>query len=151
MRVDDSVAVDLERSERSAWGLVVLYSLLCAATQMLWLTYAAITTGAAKRYGVSVGAVGWLAEIFPLLYVVLAIPAGALLDRWFRPSLAAGGALVAVGGLVRLGGLTFAWALAGQLLIALAQPVVMSAIGKLAREYLPVGSRAAGIAVGSRR
>ena len=27
---------------------------------------AAITTDAARRYGVSVGAIGWLAEIFPL-------------------------------------------------------------------------------------
>jgi predicted MFS family arabinose efflux permease len=161
MRVDDATEVAEERSDvgrgplvserpdRAGWGVVVVYALLAAATQMLWLTYAAITTGAAKRYGVSVGAIGWLAEIFPLLYVVLAIPAGALLDRWFRPSLALGGALVALGGLVRLGGLTFAWALAGQLLIALAQPVVMSAIGKLSGEYLPVRSRAAGIAVAS--
>src|SRR5580704_636148 len=147
MRIDDVAEVARERpdgaersratggSSRPGWGVVVVYALLAAATQMLWLTYAAITTGAAKRYGVSVGAIGWLAEIFPLLYVVLAIPAGALLDRWFRPSLAIGGMLVAAGGLVRLGGLTFAWALAGQLLIAIAQPVVMSAIGKLSGEY----------------
>jgi predicted MFS family arabinose efflux permease len=131
------------------WGVIVAYGLLAAATQMLWLTYAAITTESARRYGVSVGAIGWLAEIFPLLYVVLAIPAGALLDRWFRPALAAGGALVAAGGLLRLGGLTFAWALAGQTLVALAQPLVMSAVGKLAGEYLPVGERALGIAVAS--
>ncbi|HEY2768822.1 MAG TPA: MFS transporter, partial [Solirubrobacteraceae bacterium] len=136
-------------SVRSGWGVVAAYSLLAAATQMLWLTYAAITTDAAHRYGVSVGAIGWLAEIFPLLYVLLAIPAGALLDRWFRPSLAVGGALVAAGGLLRLGGLSFAWALAGQTLVALAQPVVMSAVGKLAGEYLPLRARAAGIAVAS--
>jgi predicted MFS family arabinose efflux permease len=129
--------------------VLVAYALLAAATQMLWLTYAAITTESAHRYGVSVGAIGWLAEIFPLLYVVLAIPAGALLDRWFRPSLALGGALVAAGGVVRLGGLSFAWALAGQTLVALAQPIVMSAIGKLAGEYLPPSDRAAGIAVAS--
>ena len=58
----------------------------------------AITTETAKHYGVSEGAVGWLAEIFPLLYVVLAIPAGKLLDRWFRPSLAVSGVLVAPAG-----------------------------------------------------
>ena len=109
-----SAAAAKRGPDGAGWGVVVTYALLAAATQMLWLTYAAITTGAAKRYGVSVGAIGWLAEIFPLLYVVLAIPAGALLDRWFRPSLAIGGVLVAAGGLVRLGGLTFAWALAGQ-------------------------------------
>jgi predicted MFS family arabinose efflux permease len=131
------------------WRVIVAYSLVCAATQVLWLTYAAITTETARRYGVSVGAVGWLAEIFPLLYVVLAIPAGILLDRWFRPVLAAGGALVALGGLLRLGGETFAWAMAGQVAVAVAQPVVLSAVSKLAGEYLPVDQRASGIAVGS--
>jgi predicted MFS family arabinose efflux permease len=133
----------------SGWRVIVAYSLVCAATQVLWLTYAAITTETARRYGVSVGAVGWLAEIFPLLYVVLAIPAGILLDRWFRPALAAGGALVALGGLVRLGGETFAWAMAGQVMVAVAQPIVLSAVSKLAGEYLPSDQRASGIAVGS--
>jgi predicted MFS family arabinose efflux permease len=131
------------------WRVIAAYGLVCAATQVLWLTFAAITTATARRYGVSVGAVGWLAEIFPLLYVALAIPAGMLLDRWFRPALAAGGALVALGGLVRLGGETFAWAMAGQVLVGVAQPIVLSAVSKLAGEYLPVEQRADGIAVGS--
>jgi predicted MFS family arabinose efflux permease len=133
----------------SGWPVIVAYSLVCAATQVLWLTYAAITTESARHYGVSVGAIGWLAEIFPLLYVVLAIPAGLLLDRWFRPALAFGGGLVALGGFVRLGGNTFAWAMAGQLTVAVAQPVVLSAVSKLAGEYLPVDRRPTGIAVGS--
>jgi predicted MFS family arabinose efflux permease len=133
----------------SGWRVILAYGLVCAATQVLWLTYAAITTETARRYGVSVSAVGWLAEIFPLLYVALAIPAGILLDRWFRPALAAGGALVALGGLVRLGSETFAWAMAGQVLVAVAQPLVLSAVSKLAGEYLPVDQRASGIAVGS--
>jgi predicted MFS family arabinose efflux permease len=133
----------------SGWPVIIAYALVCAATQVLWLTYAAITTETAKRYGVSVGAVGWLAEIFPLLNVALAIPAGMLLDRWFRPALATGGALVALGGLVRLGGETFAWAMAGQIIVAVAQPVVLSAVSKLAGEYLPADQRATGISVGS--
>jgi predicted MFS family arabinose efflux permease len=131
------------------WSVIAAYALVCAATQILWLTYAAITTETARRYGVSVSAVGWLAEIFPLLYVALAIPAGILLDRWFRPALAAGGALVALGGLVRLGGETFAWAMAGQVIVAVAQPIVLSAVSKLASEHLPADQRATGIAVGS--
>jgi predicted MFS family arabinose efflux permease len=133
----------------SGWSVIAAYALVCASTQVLWLTYAAITTETAHHYDVSVSAVGWLSEIFPLLYVVLAIPAGILLDRWFRPVLAGGGALVALGGVIRLGGDTFAWAMAGQVIVAVAQPVVLSAVSKIAGEYLPAEQRAAGISVGS--
>ena len=131
------------------WRVMIAYASVCASTQVLWLTFAPITTETAKHYGVSEGAVGWLAEIFPLLYVVLALPAGMLLDRWFRPALAGSGVLVALGGLVRLGGDTYAWALAGQTLVAVAQPVVLSAVSKLAGHYLPAEQRPAGIAVGA--
>jgi predicted MFS family arabinose efflux permease len=56
---------------------------------------------------------------------------------------------VATGGLIRLGGLSFGWAMAGAVAVALAQPVVLSAVGKLAVEYAPPPERAAAIAVGS--
>jgi predicted MFS family arabinose efflux permease len=137
------------RNGGGRWRVIASYALVCAGTQLLWLTYAAITDETARHYGISVGAVGWLAEIFPLLYVVLAIPAGILLDRWFRPVLSIGAGLVALGGLVRLGGGTFAWAMSGQVLVAVAQPIVLSAVTKLAGEYLPENQRATGIAVGS--
>jgi len=131
------------------WRVMIAYAGVCASTQVLWLTYAPITTETARHYGVSEGAVGWLAEIFPLMYVVLALPAGMLLDRWFRPALAGSGVLVALGALVRLGGDTYAWALAGQTLVAVAQPVALSAVTKVAGHYLPVQERPAGIAVGA--
>jgi predicted MFS family arabinose efflux permease len=139
----------MQGAKGRGWGIVAAYGAVAAITQTLWLTYAPITTETAHRYGVSVSAIGWLSEIFPLLYVVLAIPAGALLDRWFRPSLAAAGGVVAAGGLLRLGGDSFAFALAGQALVAIAQPVVMSAVSKLAGEYLRPKDRAGGIAVAS--
>ena len=135
--------------QHRGWPVVAAFSAVCAGTQLLWLTYAPIDTGSANYYGVSSGAIGWLANVFPLLYVVLAIPAGRLLDSHFRPVLTGAGALMAAGGLVRLGGQAFAWAMAGQLMIAVAQPFVLSAMGKLAGEYLPVERRAAGIAVAS--
>ena len=147
-RVAQPAAISAPDRAGGGWRVVAAYSALAAVTQMLWLTFAAITTDSAHHYHVSVTAIGWLSEIFPLLYVGLAIPAGILLDRHFRAVLAAGGLLVAAGGLVRLGD-TFAWAMAGQVLIALAQPVVMSAVSKLAGEYLPESQRALGIAVGS--
>ncbi len=139
---------DAARPARGGWPLVVTYAGVAGASQLLWLTYAPVTTAAARHYDVSVTAIGWLANVFPLLYVVLAVPAGLALDR--RPSLALGlgAVLTAAGGVVRLGGDTFAWAMAGQLLVAVAQPFVLNAITGVV-EVLPERSRPTGIAVGS--
>lgn len=131
------------------WGVIVAYALLGSANQMLWLTFTPLTTPAAHHYGVSVSDIGWLAEIFPLLYVVLALPAASLLDRWFRPALAAGTVLTALGGLIRLAGPSFGWVLAGQLLVAIAQPLILNAVTGLASAHLSSRSRPTGIAVGS--
>src|SRR6201996_9828168 len=102
------------RSKGQGRRMVIAYALVAAATQVLWLTYAPIDPAAPHHSGVSTGAIGWLAEIFPLLYVVLALPAGRLLDAGFRPALAGGGALVGLGGLLRLGGPTMPRAMDGE-------------------------------------
>ncbi len=133
---------------RDRWAVIGGYLLLGAANQMLWLTFTPITTPTAHHYGVSVNAVGWLSEIFPLLYIVLAVPAASLLDRRFRSTLAAGAVLTALGGTLRLTDDTFAWALIGQLLVAIAQPLILNAVTGLASGYLtpnhdPSGSHSA--------
>lgn len=137
------------RGRRSGWIAIGAFALLACATQLLWLTYAPITTGAARYYGVSVGTVGWLAEIFPLVYVVLAVPAGRVLDRSLNGGLAAGALLTALGAALRLFGDDYGWALCGQCLVAIAQPLVLNAVGKLATVRLPERRRADGIALGS--
>jgi predicted MFS family arabinose efflux permease len=139
----------MSESGRDRWAVIATYALVGAANQMLWLTFTPITTPSAHHYGVSSDDIGWLAEIFPLLYVLLAAPAASLLDRWFRPTLAVGAVLTAAGGVLRLGGDTFAWALAGQVLIAVAQPLILNAVTGLASSYLSAESRPLGIAVGS--
>jgi predicted MFS family arabinose efflux permease len=137
------------RDEVGRWRGVAAYALLAASTQLLWLTFAPLTTASAHHYHVSETAIGWLAEIFPLFYVVLALPAGRLLDRSFHRWLGVGAVLTALGGLVRLAGDDFAWALLGQLLVATGQPLVLNAVTKVAGEHLPPRLRPHGIAVGS--
>lgn len=93
------------------WTVVAAYCAVSSANQMLWLTFAPITTVAAHHYGVAVssmGWMGWMANVFPLIYVILALPAGVLLDRWFRGWLAIGALLTAGGGLLRIGAATSA-------------------------------------------
>jgi predicted MFS family arabinose efflux permease len=123
--------------------------MVSAANQMLWLTFTPFTTDAAQHYGVSVGAIGWLAEIFPLVYVVLAVPTGRIIDRNLRAGLTAGAGLTAVGALARLAGGSYGAVLTGQVLVAVAQPLVLNAVTKLAAYSLRPVDRPNGIAVSS--
>ncbi|MDP4015442.1 MAG: MFS transporter [Candidatus Nanopelagicales bacterium] len=135
---------------RGDWFAIGGYAMVAASTQMLWLSFAPVTTQSASFYGVSTDAVGFLSIIFPLVYVVVAIPSGLLLDRWLRPALIAGGLLTAGGGLIRvLDTRSFAFAMLGQVAVSLGQPLVLNAVAKLSISYLPRRQRATGIAVGS--
>lgn len=127
------------------WGLVAAYAAAAGANQLLWLTYAPITTRTAEHYGVSESAVGWLTQVFPLLYVVLAIPAGIALQRAFRPALLLGAWLTALGGAIRLGD-TFTAALIGQILVAIAQPLLLNAVTLVATT---APDQPKGVAIGS--
>jgi len=132
------------------WVILAGYALLTACTQLLWLAYAPITTQAHRAMGVSSGAVGDLAIIFPLMYVILALPAGRWLDARFGQALGLGAILTAGGGLLRLAGpSSYEWALAGQLVIAAGQPFVLNSITKVAARYFPARERTAAISVGS--
>lgn len=134
---------------RSRWTMIVAFAMLGALTQVLWVTFAPVTDAASEHYGVSNGAIGWLANVFPLLYVLLAIPAGIVLDRWFRGGLGAGAVLTAGGALLRLAGDDYGAVLAGQLVVAVGQPLVLNAITGVAARYLAERDRPTGIAVGS--
>ncbi|MFI7066068.1 MFS transporter [Kribbella sp. NPDC050124] len=133
----------------SRWAAIVGYSLVGAATQLVWLNFAGVTTDAAAHYGVSESAIGWLAQVFPLLYVVLAIPCGLALDRWFRPGLVVGAWLTCAGAAVRLIGDDYGWLLAGQIVAAIAQPLVLNAVTGITGHYLAPDDRPKGIAVGT--
>lgn len=136
-------------SRRSQWSPIVGFVLVASANQMLWLSFTPITSGVANRLSVSQSDIGLLSEIFPLLYVVLAVPVGRLLDRHFRTTLAVGAALTAGGAVLRLGGHGYGWLLAGQLIIAVSQPAILNAITGIASRYLTDGHRPVGIAVAS--
>ena len=131
---------------KSRWGVVAAFALAVAATQMVWLTFAPVTTVAADKYGVSETAIGWLANVFVLGFVLLAIPAGFLLDRNLRGALLLGAVITAVGACLRLGGDSFNWMLIGACVAALGQPILLTGIIGLTRGYLRPEHRPTGIA-----
>lgn len=131
------------------WSPVLATAAVAGVTQVFWLTYAPVATDAAEFYGVSTGAIAALNLVFPVLYLVLAIPSGRWLDRSPRTLLLLGAVLTAIGGVVRVLGDAYAVALAGQLVVAAAQPVLLNGLVVVARANLPAHQRPAGIAAGS--
>ncbi len=132
------------------WVILAGFALLTACTQWLWLAYAPITTQTHQLMGVSEGAVGDLAGIFPLIYVILALPAGRWLDVRFGRALSLGAVLTGAGGLLRLAGPTsYGWAIAGQLVTAIGQPFVLNSITKVAARYFPARERTSAVSIGS--
>lgn len=140
--------VTLVRMNR--WTILAGYGLLAACSQLLWLSYAPITTQTHRVMGVSVGAAGDLAAIFPLMYVILALPSGRWLDARFGRALSTGAILTAGGGLLRVASpSSYGWAFAGQFVVAAGQPLVLNSITKVAARYFPPEEQTMAISVGS--
>ncbi|HVS47910.1 MAG TPA: MFS transporter [Candidatus Dormibacteraeota bacterium] len=138
------------RTTGTRWAVLFSYALLAACTQLLWLTFAAVDTRTAAVMRVDVGTVGDLAAIFPFVYIVLALPTGRWLDLRFGQALGAGALLTGCGALIRLlSPASFGWQLAGQLVIAAGQPLVLNSITKVAARYFEPQERATAISIGT--
>jgi predicted MFS family arabinose efflux permease len=132
------------------WFVLAGFGLLVASSQVLWLSFAPISSEAHQALGVSEGAIGDLAGINPLMYVLLAIPTGRWMDRRFSAALTAGALFTAGGALLRLWDTSsYGWILAGQLLLSIGQPLVLNASTKVAARYFPPTERTAAISVAS--
>ncbi|SFT21180.1 MFS transporter [Paenibacillus sp. BC26] len=132
----------------SRWSVIAAYAGVVAVTQLLWVTFTPITTAASEQWGVSVDAVGWLSLVFPLVYVLLSIPFGLASDRSFRGALTWGAGLTVAGALLRIVP-GYEYALAGQFIIAVGQPLVLNAVNKMAVLYAAPPKRPIAIAAGT--
>ena len=138
------------RISSSRWAVLGAYALLAACTQLLWLSFAAVDTRSADVMKVDLGTVGDLAAVFPFVYIVLALPTGRWLDMRFAQALGVGALLTGAGALIRLvSPASFGWQLAGQLVIAAGQPLVLNSINKVAARYFAPSERATAISIGT--
>jgi len=138
------------RVATTRWAVLGSYALLAASTQLLWLTFAAVDTRTARVMHVDVGLVGDLAAVFPLVYIVLALPTGRWLDRRFGHALATGAVLTGLGAALRVFAPdSFAWQMGGQVVISAGQPLVLNSINKVAGRYFAPHERATAISIGT--
>jgi len=133
------------------WVVLVAFMLVVVMNQLSWITFASITSEAARYYHVSEILIGLLSLCFMAVYIVVSIPASWLIDtRGIRAAVGVGAVLTGLFGLLR--GLTarsYGMVLLSQVGIAVGQPFVLNAITKIAARWFPMRERATASGLGT--
>lgn len=118
------------------WLVLVLFMLVAGSSQALWLNFAPLLTLVQTKYGVSEGLASVLLLVFPLVYVLLSVPAGLLTDRkGYTFSVGLGAVLMAGFSLLRISEANFWVLLIAQTGIAIGQPFAVNGISKLVGDW----------------
>jgi MFS family permease len=133
------------------WVMLVVFMFIVAINQLLWITFASITTDAVKFYGVSDLSIGLLSMIFMIVYIIVSIPASWVIDTYgLRVAVGIGAALTGIFGLMR--GLTassYTLVMVAQIGIAVGQPFILNAVTTVAARWFPIRERATASGLGS--
>ena len=120
------------------WVVLAVFMLVNLAIQMLWISYAPITSDAAKYYGVSELAIGLLAMTFMIAFIPLSMPAAWVIDtRGFRLAVGFGVVLMAIFGITRgLAGSSYTLVLLSTIGLAIAQPFLARCLDEGPRQLV---------------
>ncbi len=131
------------------WVVLAAFMAVNLMIQVLWISYAPVSTVASGYYGVSAVAVGALAMTFMLVYLPLSLPASYLIDRrGFRFAVGGGALLAGVAGLARgLAGAHYGLALLATVGAAAAQPFLLNAWTTLSAHWFPRSQRATAVSL----
>ncbi len=139
------------RIYRYRWIVLAVYMYITALTQLFWLNFAAIDTFIEKTLNISAMKVGFLALVFPIVYLFLSIPAGIVIDRkGFRFSVGIGALFTGVFAAFRLiNPYSYTILLISQIGIAVGQPFVLNSVTKLVSVWFPKHEEATAVGLGS--
>jgi MFS family permease len=133
------------------WVVLVAFMLAAGFNQLLWITFAPITSASASFYHVSSLSIGLLSLSFMAVYLVVSIPASWVIDTFgFRVAVGIGAALTGIFGLMRgLVAADYTLVLVAQIGIAVGQPFIINAVTKVAARWFPLDERATASGLGS--
>jgi MFS family permease len=145
-------AVSAYQSYRYRWVVLAVYMYISALTQLYWLNFAAIDTFMeGPPFGWPASTVMWFTLVFPLVQVVLSMPAGMVIDRkGFKYGVGIGAVFTGVFAMLRLVNTdSFTVLLISQIGIAIGQPFVLNSITKLVVTWFPQKEEATAVGLGS--
>jgi fucose permease len=122
------------------WPLLAAYALMQGVIQMLWITFAPITGEAATYYGVTPLDIGFLSMLFMIVYLFVSVPASWAIDtHGLRLGAGSGAVLVGVFGFLRgFYGDRYPLVVAATVGLALAQPLLLNSVTRLAALWFPI-------------
>ena len=129
------------------WVVLSVFMLVNVTIQMLWISYAPITSLAAEYYGVSELAIGVLSMSFMIAFIPLSLPAAWVIDtRGFRVAVGFGVVMMAVFGVARgLAGANYTLVLLSTIGIAIGQPFLLDAWTKVPANWFAPDQRATAV------
>jgi MFS family permease len=135
---------DTQKPNAYRWAVMLAFMAVVAVNQLLWITYAPVTSDAASYYNVSTLSIGLLSMSFMIVYILVSIPASWVIDRFgIRLAVGIGAVLTGVFGLLRgIAGSNYSLALFAQIMIAVGQPFILNAITTIAARWFPPDERA---------
>ena len=133
------------------WVVLAIYMYVAALTQLYWLNFAAIDTYIEELLGIPASSVMWFTLVFPLIQVLLTMPAGVIIDkRGFKYGIGIGVLFTGVFAMLRLlNPSSYAVLLISQIGISIGQPFVLNAVTKLAVTWFPQKEEATAVGLGS--
>lgn len=118
------------------WIVLIAFFGVAAMSQMLWLNFAPLVSFMQIKYDVSELIVSSLLLSFPLLYVLLSVHSGTMIDKkGYRYSIILGSVISAVFACLRIYETNFYFLLIAQTGIAIGQPYIINGISKLVSDW----------------
>lgn len=133
------------------WVMLLAFMFILAMNQLTWITFASITSEAAKYFQVDDISIGLLSLCFMVVFIIVSIPASWAIDTYgIRVAVGIGAALTGIFGLTRgLFAPDYNLVLLSQIGIAVGQPFILNAITTVAARWFPMSERATAAGLGS--
>jgi MFS family permease len=144
-------AVSAYKSYRYRWVVLAVYMYIAALTQLYWLNFAAIDTFVEEHFSITASTVMWFTLVFPLVQVLLSMPAGMVIDKkGFKYGVSIGVLFTGIFAMLRLVNTdSFTVLLIAQIGIAIGQPFVLNGVTKLVVTWFPQKEEATAVGLGS--
>jgi len=133
------------------WVVLAIYMYISALTQLYWLNFAAIETYVEDLLKIPASDVMWFTLVFPLVQVILTIPAGIIIDKiGFKWGVGIGALFTGVFAMLRvIDPASFVLLVAAQVGISIGQPFVLNGITKLATVWFSPKEEGTAVGLGS--